>query len=284
MKKAVAVIYTLFFVMATFGMALAEQDRKGSKDHPLLTRMPNFHITDYKDIEYDSYKFMVDQNKKQVPVNVEGHKYYIRYDLDKGASKPGNLKIVRNIENALKNIGGKVLVDVSGQWGVYRGSTIMVQKEGKETWINVKAADASYELTIVEKEAMKQEVVADATAMGNDISSSGHAAVYGIYFDTGKSVIKPESDAAIAEIAKLLKNKGSLKIYVVGHTDNIGSFDSNMKLSKDRADAVLKTLVSKHGIAAGRLKAVGVGQAAPIASNRTEDGKAKNRRVELVEQ
>ena len=284
MKNVTAIILSLFFVLASFGISAAEPDRKGSKDHPLLSRMPNFHISDYKDIEFDSYKFIVDQNKKPVPVNVEGHKYYIRYDLDKGAAKPGNLKIVRNIENALKNIGGKVLVDVAGQWGVFRSSTIMVQKGGKETWINVKAAETSYELTIVEKEGMKQEVVADAAAMGNDIRSTGHVSVYGIYFDTGKSTIKPESDAAISEIAKLLKNDGALKIYVVGHTDNVGSFDSNMKLSKDRADAVAKELVSKHGIAAARLKAYGVSSLSPVASNSTEDGKAKNRRVELVAQ
>jgi len=284
MKKVMAILLGLLFVMAGFGISTAEPDKKGGKDHPLLSRMPNFHITDYKDIEFDSYKFNVEQNKKPVPVNVEGHKYYIRYDLDKGAAKPGNLKIVRNIENALKNIGGKVLVDVSAQWGVYRGSTIMVQKGGKETWISVKAADTSYELTVVEKEGMQQEVVADAAAMGNDIRSTGHVSVYGIYFDTGKSMIKPESDTAIAEIAKLLKDNGGLKIYVVGHTDNAGSFDSNMKLSKDRADAVAKELVSKRGIAAARLKAYGVSSLSPVASNSTEDGKAKNRRVELVAQ
>jgi len=284
MKKGMAAIFILFLVMASFGISAAETDKKGSKDHPLLTRMPNFHITDYKDIEFDSYKFIVEQNKKSVPVNVEGHKYYIRYDIDKGAAKPGNLKIVRNIENALKNIGGKVLVDVAGQWGVFRSSTIMVQKGGKETWISVKAAETSYELTIVEKEGMKQEVVADAAAMGNDIRSTGHVSVYGIYFDTGKSTIKPESDAAIAEIAKLLKDNGGLKIYVVGHTDNAGSFDSNMKLSKDRADAVAKALAGKHGIAAARLKPYGVASLSPVASNDTEDGKAKNRRVELVKQ
>jgi outer membrane protein OmpA-like peptidoglycan-associated protein len=278
-------IFILAVVLSSFGLASgADLDRKGSKDHPLLTRMPNFHITDYKDIEYDSFKFTVEQNKKAVPVNVEGHKYYIRYDLDRDAPKPGNLKIVRNVEEALKKIGGKVLVDVSGQWGVFRSSTIMLQKGGKETWITVKAADASYELTIVEKEAMRQEVMADAAAMGNDINATGHVSIYGIYFDTGKSEIKPESDAAISEIAKLLENNSSLKIYVVGHTDNVGSFDSNMKLSRDRADAVVKALTDKHGIAASRLKPYGVASLAPIASNDSEDGKAKNRRVELVKQ
>lgn len=285
MKNAVTVIFSLFFLLASFGLSMAaDQDVKGGKDHPLLSRMPNFHITDYKDIEFDSYKFIVDQNKKPVPVNVEGHKYYIRYDLNSGAAKPGNLKIVRNIENALKNIGGKILVDVAGQWGVFRSSTIMVQKGGKETWINVKAADASYELTIVEKEAMQQEVVANAEAMGNDINATGHVAIYGIYFDTGKADIKPESDAAIGEIAKLLKSKSGLKIYVVGHTDNVGLFESNMKLSKDRANAVAKTLTGKYGIAATRLKPYGVASLSPVTSNDTEDGRAKNRRVELVKQ
>ncbi len=284
MKHVMRVVISVIIVLAGLGISAAENDRKGSKDHPLISRMPNFHITDYKDIEYDSFKFSVEQNKKQVPVNVEGHKFYIRYDLDKGAAKPGSLKIVRNIENALTRIGGKVLVDVSGQWGVYRSSTVMVQKEGKETWIHVKAADTSYELTIVEKEAMKQEVVADAAAMGNDINATGHVSVYGIFFDTAKSTIKPESDAAISEIAKLLKNNGSLKLYVVGHTDNVGSFDANMKLSKDRADAVVKVLTGKHGIAAARLKPHGVSSLAPVTSNDTEEGKAKNRRVELVKQ
>jgi OmpA-OmpF porin, OOP family len=284
MNKVFAVILCMLFVSVGLDVSAAEKDRQGSKDHPLLSRMPDFHISDYKDIEFDSYKFIVEQNKKSVPVNVEGHKYYIRYDLNSGAAKPGNLKIVRNIENALKNIGGKILVDVASQWGVFRSSTIMVQKGNKETWINVKAAETSYELTIVEKETMKQEVVADAAAMGNDIDATGHVSIYGIYFDTGKSEIKPESDAAIAEIAKLLKNNDALKVYVVGHTDNVGSFDANMKLSRDRADAVAKALISNFGISSSRLKAYGVSSLNPIASNKTEEGKAKNRRVELVEQ
>lgn len=131
---------------------------------------------------------------------------------------------------------------------------------------------------------MQQEVVANAEAMGNDINTTGHVLIYGIYFDTGKSEIKPESDAAILEMAKLLKNNVNLKLYVVGHTDNVGSFDSNMKLSKDRASAVAKTLSVKHGIAVERLKSHGVASLTPVTSNDTADGKAKNRRVGLVKQ
>jgi outer membrane protein OmpA-like peptidoglycan-associated protein len=136
----------------------------------------------------------------------------------------------------------------------------------------------------VEREIMKQEITANAEAMGNDINATGHVSIYGIYFDTGKADIKPESDAAIAEIAKLLTNNGALKVYVVGHTDNVGSFDANMKLSKDRADAVARVLTSKHSIAADRLKAYGVSSLSPVTSNDTDEGRAKNRRVELVKQ
>ena len=113
---------------------------------------------------------------------------------------------------------------------------------------------------------------------------TGKAAVYGIYFDTGKAEIKPESEPALKEIAKLLQADPKLKLYVVGHTDNSGGLDYNMKLSKDRADAVVKALTGKYGIAASRLSAFGVGPLAPVASNQTEEGRAKNRRVELVAQ
>jgi OmpA-OmpF porin, OOP family len=278
MKNVMAVIFSLFFVLAGFVSSVAaEQDVKGSKDHPLLSRMPDFYIAEYKDTEFDSHKF-IGQDKKTV--SIEGHKYYILYRLNKGAAEPGELKIRRNIQDALKKIGGEVIFDDNFN----KSSTIVLQKEGKETWVEVRSYNNMYKQTIVEKDIMKQEVVADAAAMGNDINATGHVSIYGIYFDTGKSEIKPESDAAISEIAKLLKNNNALKLYVVGHTDNVGSFDSNIKLSEERADAVTKALSDKYGIAAARLKPYGVASLSPITSNDTEDGKAKNRRVELVKQ
>ena len=119
--------------------------------------------------------------------------------------------------------------------------------------------------------------------LSESIATTGKAAVYGIYFDTGKSVIKPESDPTIDEIAKLLGQNPGLKLFVVGHTDNVGSLEANLKLSNDRANAVTKALVERK-IEGGRLKSVGVASYCPVASNRTDEGKAKNRRVELVEQ
>ena len=97
-------------------------------------------------------------------------------------------------------------------------------------------------------------------------------------------MLKPESDAAVAEIAKMLQADPALKVYVVGHTDNVASLDLNMKLSQARADSVVQALVAKHGIAAARLTGRGVGPLCPVASNDAEDGRAKNRRVELVKQ
>ncbi len=130
---------------------------------------------------------------------------------------------------------------------------------------------------------MQQEVTMDATAMASSIADTGSVAIYGINFDTAKSDIKPESEPAIDEIAKLLTNKPALKVYIVGHTDMVGEAASNVRLSQARAQAVITALVTRHGIAVSRLIAFGNGPYAPVASNKTDEGRAKNRRVELVE-
>jgi outer membrane protein OmpA-like peptidoglycan-associated protein len=127
-------------------------------------------------------------------------------------------------------------------------------------------------------------ITVDAASLANDINRTGHASVYGIYFDTGKADVKPESDATLKEVAKLLQGDPMLKLYVVGHTDNVGTLASNMDLSRRRANAVTQLLTTKYGVAAARLSAQGDGPTAPVASNDSEDGRAKNRRVELVKQ
>jgi len=278
MKRIIIFLSSLIILVSFNGLSQApQQDIKGSKDHPLLTRMPDFFISDYKDTDFESFKF-IGADKK--PVSIEGHKYYIGYRLITGKPEPGELKIRRNIQDALKKIGGKVVFDDNFN----RTSTIIVQKDGKETWIQVVSFNNWYRLNIVEREIMEQEVVADANAMGDDISNTGHVAVYGIYFETGKSDINEKSAEAIVQISTLLKNNSSLKLYVVGHTDNVGSVDDNLKLSKERADAVVNSLTVNYGVSPDRLKAYGVASLAPVASNDTEEGKAKNRRVELVKQ
>jgi OmpA-OmpF porin, OOP family len=278
MKHIVIVIISLFlFVWGAPVSSAQNTDFKGSKDHPLLTRMPNFYISEYKEAEFESFKFIGANGKPEI---IEGHKYYIGYKLNTGAPEPGELKIRKNIQDALIKIGGKLVFDDNFN----RMSTIVIQKDGKETWVQVNTFNNWYRLNIVEREIMDQVVIANAEAMGNDINSTGHVAVYGIYFDTGKADLNPTSADAISQIAILLKNDPALKLYIVGHTDNEGSLDFNMKLSKDRADAVINSLVTVHGISVERLKAFGVASLAPVATNDTEEGRAKNRRVELVKQ
>lgn len=131
---------------------------------------------------------------------------------------------------------------------------------------------------------MVQSVVANAESLASGLATTGHAAVGGIFFDTGKADLKPESDAAIAEVVKLLQKDPTLKVYVVGHTDNVGSPASNLKLSEDRAAAVVKAFVTRHKIPEARLGSFGAGPYSPVASNDSDSGRALNRRVELVKQ
>jgi outer membrane protein OmpA-like peptidoglycan-associated protein len=118
--------------------------------------------------------------------------------------------------------------------------------------------------------------------MSKAIAADGHVALYGIHFDTGKAEVKPESTAALKEIATLLQREPALKLLVVGHTDSTGDYAANLGLSDRRAAAVIAALTTSHGVAPTRLKAAGAGMMAPVAPNETDAGRAKNRRVELV--
>jgi OOP family OmpA-OmpF porin len=129
---------------------------------------------------------------------------------------------------------------------------------------------------------MKQSVVLSADQIRQSIAETGKVAFYGIHFDTGKAVLKPESEPTLAQMAKFLKANGSTRVYVVGHTDDQGGLEHNQKLSRDRAAAVVAALTGSHGIARDRLLADGVGPLAPVARNDNEAGRAKNRRVEMV--
>lgn len=263
-------------VLAGATLLRAQGDVPGSRDHPLVTRMPGFDISDYKVEEFAAFDPTVVGGKA---VHWEGKKYAISYSLKDGAVKVSMLQIVRNYEAALRRAGGTVL------GGDERRTAAEIRKGGALTGVYVEAFNegSTYEVTIVESQAMRQDVTADAAAMGRDLAAAGKTVIYGVHFDTGSAVIKADSDAVLSEMAKLLKNAPALKAYVVGHTDNVGALELNLKLSADRAQALVTALVAR-GIAAARLKAFGAGPYCPIASNRDEAGRAQNRRVELVEQ
>jgi outer membrane protein OmpA-like peptidoglycan-associated protein len=268
----------MMLCLALPAVAAEPKDAAGCKDHPLFpSRMPNYIIGKCESKEFDVYNFFTKDARKPFPV--EGKVTLITYRVDDRKNERSGVEIVRNYENALKKIGGTI-ASIEPQRRV-NGSVVV---DGREVWAEAERGNGQIWLRIVEKQAMAQTIVADAKALKEGLAATGHVTVEGIYFDTNKTDIKPESAAAISEIAKLLKGDAALKVHVVGHTDSVGNVEANLKLSQGRAEAVMQALVKEHGIAAGRLRAFGAGPFAPVASNDAEDGRAKNRRVELVKQ
>lgn len=139
-------------------------------------------------------------------------------------------------------------------------------------------------MVAVEGKAREQKMVTVVPAedMGKGIGELGHVALYGIHFDYDKADLKPDSKPQLEEIAKMLKADTALNVLVVGHTDNQGELAYNVDLSKRRADSVIQALGKDYGIDTTRLGAYGDGMTAPVASNDTEEGRAENRRVEIV--
>jgi len=140
------------------------------------------------------------------------------------------------------------------------------------------------QVDVIEAKPLESRMVTvAANEMARSLTSSGSVALYGILFDSNSAEIKSESTPTLDEIAKLLKTQPALRLLVVGHTDNVGAFEFNVDLSQRRATSVVRALTSRYGIDAKRLTPVGVSFSSPVASNKTEEGRAKNRRVQLVE-
>ncbi len=264
----------------TVGHVFAQEDVKGSKDHPLFNRMPHYRISYYDAREFDVYDKFRDNRGKRIAV--EGHYLRIDYKIKKEMKEKAasETAIIRNFTNAMKKIGGLVLREER------REAYMKLEKNGKRTWVHLRTESSGkkYTLYIIEEQEMEQAIVADANSMAADIGNTGRVTLYGIYFDLNKAEVKPESGPTLKEITKLLKHQPDLKIYVVGHTDNVGSFNNNMTLSQARADAVVEVLASKYGVDRKRLASAGVGPLSPVTSNKTEESRALNRRVELVAQ
>ncbi len=294
------------FALSAVSVLGQPQDVPGSQDHPLISRYPGSIIDDYSSKAYDEYQLplgAMQSGSTPKTQRLEGKVTRIHYTMPMGRS---TLEVLRNYQDALQRAGFQAMFScalaqcgtgsIEGQTGWCGGcsarhiSAKLPRSEG-DVYLSLHVEQdnenvpAWAEVVIVEMKPMDSGLIAvSAEGLAADITRTGHASVYGIYFDTGKADVKPESAATLKEIARLLQADLRLKLYVVGHTDNLGSFAPNQELSQHRADAVLVALTSRYGVASARLHAIGVGPVAPVASNDTEDGRAKNRRVELVKQ
>lgn len=162
-------------------------------------------------------------------------------------------------------------------------TSVYIVSNQHNNWLKIPEGRTLVRADVCEVKAREQRMeLVQSDQMASEIALNGRIALYGILFDFDKADVRPDSEPTLAEIAKLLQEKPDLNILVVGHTDASGSFDYNRDLSQRRAESVVVQLTSR-GISRERLFPVGVSFASPVATNNTEDGRAKNRRVELVD-
>jgi OOP family OmpA-OmpF porin len=307
MKAAFSFVSFIVLFFATGVLAAApRKDAGGSSDHPLLTRFPGAVITNYRQAAYDEYELPLGKHLGTQGFSrsqkVTGKYTNTAYTVPEGHSV---IEVFENYQEALAKAGFEILYscvkvpECGDGLGRYMGASwyadsryvaakggdpaaptyvaLFVHKQGSFNSIGVFQR-------IIETRPMKTgQITASATDISEGLASQGKFALYGLYFDTGEARLKPESDAALEQVAQVLKGSPSLALYVVGHTDSTGQVAANVELSGRRAAAAVKALVERYGIAASRLTAKGVGPFAPVGPNKTDDGRAKNRRVELVE-
>lgn len=258
---------------------ISAQTTADCKTHPVFSLMPDHSVRNCEEKDFAEIEIYVNDPKLgRITEKKSGHYHFAQIKFDGASNKtPSTVQIAENYANAIKNAGGTI---------TYKSSSSVygkVKKGGDTYWVSVFTdGSGDYWMYTVREESMKQEVVVTADAIKNGIKDEGKIAFYGIYFDTDKSIIKPESDPSLTEIAKYLKANAGINVYIVGHTDNTGDFNHNIALSKERAEAVVNKLITSFGINRSQLSAQGVASLSPVASNDTNDGKARNRRVEMV--
>ena len=279
----------------------------GARDYPGIGRFGGSVITGYVVKDFDAARMQAAAFKDGQPADarrLEGRIIRVAYRTNPG---PSILEVSKNFETQLAKAGFKTLLacDTNACGAIPFTEAIDVlpvpqmwvdgfnyhyyagRKEdgGREIFASVLVSqnnqDITAQLTVAELGAIENKMV-DAAAMAKGLSETGHIALYGIYFDTDKAIIKPESRPTLEQIAKLLTGQPQLNVFIVGHTDNQGAYDYNLDLSRRRAEAVAAELVKSYRIAQPRLRTAGVGFLAPIGTNASDSGRALNRRVELV--
>jgi OmpA-OmpF porin, OOP family len=180
-----------------------------------------------------------------------------------------NLMFMTVYRDALTRAGWEIVEEFMG---ADASLTAHYARNGRNLWAQLHNNSDGYTI-----------VVADTgTDLSASLAKSCHVALYGVLFDFNKSTLQSASDAVLQQVANLLAAETTLKLEVQGHTDNVGNDAYNQKLSEDRAHSVVAWLTA-HGVAAGRLTSKGYGKTMPVADNSTDQGRAKNRRVEIAD-
>jgi OmpA-OmpF porin, OOP family len=262
----------------------AKPDARGCTDSTLLSRIPGCWIEQCAQKEFDSVALYSEKDNpdqfevtKQKPV--EGNTTVLEYNCVASVSA---LQIERNAESALQTAGYALVVSgtVTNNVGTHVPA-VVARKGGQWVQVVTDTGGRAYILSAVREAGMDQEMTADASTMAAEIQKTGHVAIYGINFDTGQSTIKPVSDVVLQQIVALLANNPAWNMRIEGHTDSVGTKALNEVLSTQRASAVQAWLVG-HGVDGSRLSHAGYGETRPVGDNATEEGRARNRRVELV--
>lgn len=275
MKKLILLL-SIFTSIFSFAQ---DTPRCPNAEPTYINRMPGFYVSDCKNSDYNDVEFVYWVNGKAQKINKSGKYYHVFYFKNEGETKKfSSAQINQNYNNAVLKIKGKALDE--------NKTMFSASINGKEVYIQVNTAanstnTGSYNIEVVEVESMQQDIVID---LDEAIDRDGKAAIYGILFDTGKSDIKPESSEALKQITDYLTKKPAIKIIVVGHSDNTGTYAGNITLSKARADSIKNYLITTGKIDATRLMSEGAGQYCPVTTNDTEEGRKLNRRVEIVKQ
>lgn len=276
----------LFFAIAGFLSFSSPGYPKEVKEHPLIRPFPGSvmakNMSKYQ--KFDAYTFYMKNEKtgQREKREVKGEYYQLLYEVRTASGERvkgiSAVEFFENYKTAAIQKGGKVVYEDRGQ------IVLTIPKEdGGTTWCRVttNASLAQQYLNIIDEAAFKQSVVFGPREMKAALDKDGRIRLYGILFDLDKADLKQESNTQLQHIVTLLRTYPSLKVEIQGHTDNQGKPDYNQVLSGKRAQTVLQYL-QLFGIATDRLSAKGYGETHPVAPNNTEDGRAKNRRVEIV--
>jgi outer membrane protein OmpA-like peptidoglycan-associated protein len=278
MRKLLTICLTLLSLVS-FAQDPQDTPRCPNAEPTYLSRMPGFYVSDCKNSDYNDAEFVYWVDGKANKINKSGKYYHVFYYKKEGETRKfSSAQINQNYNNAILKVKGKVLDK--------KKTVFFANIDGKEVYIQVHTAEnstdlGSYNIEVVEVEVMQQDITVN---MEEGIEKDGKIALYGILFDVGKSVIKPESAEALQQVTDYLNANPAVKIVVVGHTDNTGTYAGNITLSKARAESVKNYLVNTGKIAATRLMSEGAGQFCPVTTNATEEGRTLNRRVEIVKQ